>query len=78
MSWDFKLNSKSLIDIKHELVKQILSSMRRYWLIHLNAIEGNVPTYERDYMVSRIESLEELVIQEELAVEINKDNAPLI
>ena len=43
--------------------------MRRYWLIHLNAIEDNVPAYERDYMVSRIESLEELAIQEELNAE---------
>ena len=78
VSWDFKLNRKSLIDIKHELVKQILSSMRQYWLIHLNAIEGNVPIYERNYTIDGIKSLEELVIQEELAVEVNKDNMPLI
>lgn len=51
VSWDFKLNRKSLVDIKHEFVKQILSSMRQYWLIHLNAIEGNVPIYERDYTI---------------------------
>ena len=69
VSWDFKLNHKSLVDIKHELVKQILSSMRQYWLIHLNAIEGNVPIYERDYTIDGIKSLEELVIQEELNAE---------
>ena len=69
VSWDFKLKCKSLVDIKHELVKQILSSMRQYWLIHLNAIEGNVPIYERDYTIDGIKSLEELVIQEELNAE---------
>lgn len=69
VSWDFKLNRKSLVDIKHELVKQIPSSMRQYWLIHLNAIEGNVPIYERDYTIDGIKSLEELVIQEELNAE---------
>ena len=69
MSLDFKLNRKSLVDIKHELVKQILSSMRQYWLIHISAIEGNVPIYERDYTIDGIKSLEELVIQEELNAE---------
>lgn len=69
VSWDFKLNRKSLVDIKHELVKQILSSMRRYWLIHISAIEGNVPIYERDYTIDGIKSLEGLVIQEELNAE---------
>ena len=77
VSWDFKLNRKSLVDIKHELVKQILSSMRRYSLIHINAIEG-ILIYERYLIVNRIESLEELVIQEELKAEVNKDNALLI
>ena len=71
VSWDFKLNYKSLADIKHELVKQILSSMRRYWYVHVNVAEGvaSMPAYEIDYTVDRIMNLEELVIQEELNTE---------
>ena len=30
ISYDFKENRKSLIDVKHELVKQLLSSLRRW------------------------------------------------
>lgn len=58
-----------LIDIKHELVKQILSSLRHQWYIHVRA-EG-IARYESDYTVDKIMNLEELVIQEELAVEVN-------
>jgi hypothetical protein len=78
VSWDFKLNRKSLIDIKHELVKQILSSLRQYEWIRVNAVEDEVSMFGRTYIVDRIESLEELVIQEELNAEVNKDNVPLI
>ena len=71
VSWDFKLNRKSLADIKHELVKQILSSMRQYWYVHVNVAEGvaSMPAYEINYTVDRIMNLEELVIQEELNTE---------
>ena len=71
VSWDFKLNYKSLADIKHELVKQILSSMRRYWYVHVNAAASvaSMYEYEIDYTVDRIMNLEELVIQEELNAE---------
>ena len=71
MSWDFKLNRKSLADIKHELVKQILSSMRQYWYVRVNVAESvaSMPAYEIDYTVDRIMNLEELVIQEELNTE---------
>ena len=65
-----------LIDIKHELVKQILSSLRQYWYIYVRA-EG-IARYGSDYIVDKIMNLEELVIQEELNAEINKDNLPLI
>lgn len=77
VSWDFKLNRKSLIDIKHELVKQILSSLRQhlYLWIRVNAVEDEFSMYERNYIVDRIENLEELVIQEELNAEVNKDNS---
>ena len=71
VSWDFKLNRKSLADIKHELVKQILSSMRQYWYVRVNVAESvaSMPAYEIDYTVDRIMNLEELVIQEELNTE---------
>ena len=69
VSWDFKLNRKSLVDIKRELVKQILSSLRQYGWIRVKAAVDEVSICKRDYIVDRIESLEELVIQEELGVE---------
>ena len=75
VSWDFKLNRKSLIDIKHELVKQILSSLRQYGWICVNAAVENESMFWSTYIVDRIESLEELVIQEELNAEVNKDNS---
>ena len=56
-----------LIDIKHELVKQILSSMRQCWYIDVRA-EG-ITRYGFDYRVEKIMNLEELVIQEELTAE---------
>ena len=65
-----------LIDIKHELVKQILSSLRQYWYIYVRA-EG-IAMYGSDYMVDKIMNLEKLVIQEELNAEVNKDNVLLI
>ena len=73
VSWDFKFNRKSLIDIKHELVKQILSSMRQHWWIRVNVVENEVPRYEYSYTVERIKSLEELVIQEELNAKVNNN-----
>lgn len=71
LSWDFKLNRKSLVDIKHELVKQILSSLRQHAQICVNVVDYSIPLYERNYIVGTIDSLEELYIQEELNVSIN-------
>lgn len=72
VSLDFKLNRKSLADIKHELVKQILSSLRQHQWIRVNAGEGEFSWCERNYIVYQIESLEELYIEEELNAEVNK------
>ena len=65
-SFDFMHGKKGLLDIKHEVVKQLVKSLRIYgniWVMS-GALAPSAP--DLDYHVNKPDSLEELVIQEEL------------
>ena len=64
ISYDFKENRKSLIDVKHELVKQLLSSLRRHLVVEV--YPSAIAESATGYRVCIMDSLETLVIQEEL------------
>ena len=70
ISYDFKENRKSLIDVKHELVKQLLSSLRRHLVVEV--VPSAIISFSAGYQVYMMDSLEELVIQEELGIEYAK------
>ena len=70
VSPDFKYGYKSLIDIKHELVKQLLKTLRESWPIIVRR-PSIAPTSEYAYTVDKIWNLEELFIQEELNAKYN-------
>ena len=67
-SWDFKYNHKGLLDIKHEFVKQILSTIRHWWICVRQA--PMAPIHEYAYTVYAIDNLEQLVIEEELKANV--------
>lgn len=65
VSPDFRCGNKSLIDIRHELVKQLLKTLREHFYIIVRR-PSIAPTSEDEYSVDKIWNLEELFIQEEL------------
>lgn len=71
VSWAFKMDAKNLTDIKHEIVKQVLSALRKHYIIEI-AEAGNIATWD-DYAqhIYKIDNLEQLVVQEELNIDIN-------
>lgn len=70
VSWDFRCGNKSLIDIKHELVKQLLKTLREHFHIIVRR-PSIAPTSEYEYTVDKIWNFEELFIQEELNAKYN-------
>ena len=69
ISYEFKENRKSLIDVKHELVKQLLSSLRRHLVVEV--YPSAIVESATGYRVCIMDSLEELFIQEELNAKYN-------
>ena len=71
VSWAFKMDAKNLTDIKHEIVKQVLSVLRKHYLIEI-AQAGNIAKWD-DYAqhIYKIDNLEQLVVQEELNIDID-------
>lgn len=71
VSWAFKMNAKNLPDIKHEIVKQVLSALRKHYVIAI-AEAGTIAKWD-DYAqhIYKINNLEQLVLEEELNADIN-------
>ena len=71
VSWAFKMDTKNLTDIKHEIVKQVLSALRKHYLIEI-AEAGIIEKWD-DYAwhIYKIDNLEQLVVQEELNIDID-------
>ena len=70
VSPDFRCGNKSLIDIKHELVKQLLKTLREHFYIIVRR-PSIAPTSEYEYTIDKIWNFEELFIQEELNAKYN-------
>ena len=65
-SFDFMHGKKGLLDIKHEVVKQLVKSLRIYGHVRVMYEVLTPLDQDYDYHVFKPDSLEELVIQEEL------------
>lgn len=71
VSWAFKMNAKNLTDIKHEIVKQILSALRKHYLVVIMQAGIIGKWDDNEQHIHKINNLEQLVLEEELNVDIN-------